>query len=440
MLISSRLWLLGAACLTTALLLTGCSGQQEERLAGERLSVLSLQESLKADDKSLLPPPNLPAAWSNEFWPQAGGYPNHSMQHLALGDDLQPLWRVDIGKGGSKDLPLVASPIIVNDMVITMDSRAHIKAFSTQDGTRLWDQDTWNKSKGERVVTGGLAYGENTLFVTTGFNELLALDIKTGEPLWQQTLPGASQVAPSVMDGRVYVLTIDNRLIALSTKDGAPLWDYLSTQEDTGIVGGASPAINREIVTGAFSSGELTALRVENGSVAWTEKLNNADRLGGLGSIADIKALPIIDKGLLIAMNYGGRMAAIDLRSGQRVWQRDLGGINTPWIAGDVIFALSSKQELVALNRQTGLIYWVHELPLYREPAKRRGALHWYGPLLAGNRLISISSDGEVVETAADSGETKTRWSLDEDIRTPPIVAGGKLYILCNDGTLRVYK
>ena len=190
----------------------------------------------------------------------------------------------------------------------------------------------------------------------------------------------------------------------------------------------------------AFSSGEVAALRVENGSLAWTENLDNANNFGGLSSISDIKALPVIDKGLLIAMNFGGRIAAIDIRSGARIWQRDIGGSGTPWVADDSIFVISSDNHLIALNRKTGLIYWVEKLPSYENAEKRKNPITWQGPVLAGGRLIMAGSHGGVIEAAPSSGEILKQWSTGQGMSITPIVAGETLYLLSSHGTLYAYK
>lgn len=428
------------ALAATTLVLGACGSDKAIPLQGERLSVLELQEDLVADSADVLPPMALPEAWKNEFWPQAAGYPNHSMQHLALGAHLKPAWKKKIGVGGSKDIPLMAQPIVVNGMVIVLDAASFVRAFNVEDGNLVWEQGAGFKEKDDTVITGGLAYGDQKIFLTNGYNELYAMDYKTGELLWKKTLPGPSQIAPTVLDGRVYVLTIDNSLQAFSTHDGSPVWEYSAVSEGTGVIGGASPAANREVVIAAFSSGEIAALRVENGATAWTESLDTVGRFGGLGSIADIKAAPVLDKGLLIAMNYSGRMAAIDLRSGRRIWQRDIGGENVPWVAGDTIFAVTSENNLVALNRKTGLIYWIKQLQAYRDPDDKDDPVQWQGPILAGGRLLLVSSYGRVIEVSPEDGELLTAWETGRDISVPPTLAGGRLYLISDNGLLNVYQ
>src|SRR5690606_24108716 len=127
--------------------------------------------------------------------------------------------------------------------------------------------------------------------------------------------------------------------------------------------------------------------------VAWSENLAAYRRTTGLAGLADIRGLPVIDKGVVIAISFGGLMTAIDERTGDPIWQREFGGSETPWVAGNHVFVLSSENELVAMGRDNGVIRWVTQLPRYGNEDKRRDPLYWTGPVLAGGRLIAVGSN-----------------------------------------------
>jgi outer membrane protein assembly factor BamB len=238
------------------------------------------------------------------------------------------------------------------------------------------------------------------------------------------------------MDGRLYVTTVENKLIAMNATDGAPLWEYAGISEMAGLVGAASPGANHEIVVPVFTSGEITALRIENGSVAWTDNLSTVRNFGGVESLADIKAMPVMEKGIIIAISFGGRLVAIDERSGNRIWQREIGGINTPWLAGNHLFVLSLNNELIALGRETGSIRWVTKLPRSVDD----DPLMFTGPMLAGGRLLCFGSDGRIIEADPVEGKIIREWDSGSDLHIPPIVAGGTLYLLSDDGILTAYR
>lgn len=409
-------------------------------LPGERLSILEMHNQLLPEDKGGAAF-TLPEAWDNDFWPQAGGYPNHAMQHLALNQgELKLAWRADIGAGGTARMPLVARPIVADGRVFALDTANRLGAYNVQDGKQLWRIDARKQGEKESSIAGGIAFSGGVLYVSAGYNEIIAINPQDGEIYWRTAIDSPTRAAPTINEGRVFVVTQTNTLTALDAKSGAVLWDYSGMEGSASLVGGASPAAEAGLVVPAFSSGEIYALRIENGSLAWSDNLASMLRLGGLSGIADISGYPVIDKGLVFAISYAGRMVAIDAQTGMRIWTREIGGSDTPWVAGNTVFALTSQGELVSLERETGAVRWVTQMRQYDNPDKRTGRIIWSGPVLAGGRLFLTGTGGRVAEIAPDTGKLLTQWTAGRNLTLPPIVAGGTLYLLADDGTLLAYR
>lgn len=427
----------------SALLLSGCSSDDDKvPLPGQRISVLELQRNLEPQDNMIKPVGFIaPEAWANEFWPQAGGYPNHSMQHLALNNGaLKEIWSKDIGEGDQDGFPLIAQPVVFDNRVFTLDTEAEVRALDLKTGKEIWSREVRPKKEDEAVITGGIAYSSGKLFVTSGYSEILALNPADGKTVWKAKLSSPSRAAPSILGDRVFVVTLENKIIALNASDGSTLWDYQALTELSSIVGAASPAVNNELVIPAFSSGEIIALRVENGSIAWNDDLSPTTRVGGLSALPDIQGMPVIDKDLVFAVSFGGKMVAINHTTGQRVWEKEISGTETPWVAGNAIFVITANNELLSLNRDSGTINWVQPLKSYiKEDAGRMGLL-WAGPVLAGGRLILTGPEGNVLEVDPDTGAMIRRMKLKDTIAVSPVVANGTLLLLTKEGTLRAYR
>lgn len=410
------------------------SSDDKKPLPGERIPVLALEKQLEAEDAALKAQGFVaPAPWRNEFWPQAGGYPSHVMQNLALGaGELRRAWTANVGEGASSRIPLTAQPIVADSRVFTLDANSRLSAFSTADGKLLWSAQVRPEEEDEEVIGGGLAWSAGALYATTGYNNVMALDPETGAARWNVRIASPARAAPSVVGSRVFVSTLDNRLIALNAADGAVLWEYAGIGGTTGLIGAASPAATASFVIPAFSSGEIMALRVENGAVAWTDTLSSAVRSDNLAGLSDISGLPVVDKGIVFAVSFGGRLVAIDEITGARVWQREISGADTPWVAGNHLFLATSDNRLVALGRDTGAIRWVASL---RKGERDRPVL-WSGPILAGGRLILVNTEGLMIEVSPETGDLIRSRELGAAVSLPPLVAEETLYILADDGTL----
>jgi len=190
------------------------------------------------------------------------------------------------------------------------------------------------------------------------------------------------------------------------------------------------------VVVAPFSSGDVIAIRLENGRQVWNDSLASVRRGTAVSALADIIGHPVISRGLVIVISHGGRMVAIDARTGNRAWEQDFGGVDTPWVVGDEIFVLSSTPELVALTRRQGQIRWIAPLPRFDRPDRRENPIDWTGPVMAGGRLWLANTRGELVGLNPADGSVATRVPLPGPVRISPVVAGGTMYVLTDGGEL----
>ncbi|MEM7070589.1 MAG: PQQ-binding-like beta-propeller repeat protein [Pseudomonadota bacterium] len=183
----------------------------------------------------------------------------------------------------------------------------------------------------------------------------------------------------------------------------------------------------------------LLALRTTNGRVLWSDTLTAARQLEGLSNFSDIRGMPVIDRGLVLAISFGGRMNAIDMQSGSRIWSKRIGGVQMPWVAGDFIFVVSNDNELVALLRDNGAIRWVRPLQKWTDEDQEE-RVAWSGPILANGQLILVNQIGQMVFISAKDGTINQTFNIGASLRTLPIIAQNTLFILDENGSLRAWR
>ncbi|RMF07436.1 MAG: pyrrolo-quinoline quinone, partial [Alphaproteobacteria bacterium] len=403
--------------------------------------VLAFERQIEPDPRIqdvevVLPPPI-----DYDNWPQAGGYPSHAMQHVALGPNPRKIWKTSIGDGSTDRKWLITGPVVADGRVFAIDTDAVVVAIDAANGNKLWQHKIEREDESSAVsFGGGVAYDDGVVFASTGYGVIAALDARTGREIWREFLTVPLRGAPTVTDGQVYVHTYDNQLYALDAATGEILWDHVGIVEVAGILGNASPAVASGTVVAAYSSGELVALTVENGRATWSDTLTRRGAMTPLASLNDIDGHPVIDRGRVYAASHAGRMVAIDLRTGERLWERNIGSLQTPWVAGEFIYLLTVENELVCLGRANGRVRWVRQLQRYKDQEDRKGLLQWAGPVLAGDRLVVTSSHGYALSVSPYTGEILSGMKLSDKAFLAPVVADGVLYILTDDGELLALK
>ncbi len=439
------------AITAAALFLTACASGEDisEPDAGgvysdsnqERISVLTFEQQLEVDPAIADVRVILPRPYRNRDWPQDGGTASNAVQHLALGSTLERAWRTSVGRGSDIMTRQIMGPVVEDGRVFTIDTRGLVTAVNAENGRSLWTVRLEKKGEKRAVAFGGgLAVFNGVLYATTGYGFVAALDARTGNEIWRYDGLVPMRGAPSIADGRLFVITHDNQIIALDAKSGSMLWTQAGLPEDAGLLTAASPAVVSDTVIAGLSSGELLALRVENGRLTWQDTLSRTRRLTPLATLADIDGNPVIDRNRVYAVGHAGRMVAIDMRSGERVWESNVPSVNTPWIAGDYLYLVSVDAELTAISAADGRVRWVTRLQRFVNPDNRKNPIIWTGPVLAGDRLIVASSHGYILSVSPYTGDFLGAEKLPSGVVASLAVADETLYLVTENADLLAYR
>jgi outer membrane protein assembly factor BamB len=428
-----------------ASLLGGCGILDKKKKTtpslGERISILSSEAAITVDPALAGVPITLPAADINGQWTQPGGNASKSMGHLALAAAPAVAWRASIGEGSSNRSALASAPVVADGKVFTIDTQATVRAFDAQSGKVVWQTQVRGEgSPSGALFGGGVSFEAGRLYATNGAGYAAALDATNGTLLWQVRPGSPLRGSPTVANDNVYVVSQDNQIFALNPADGKTRWTSSAAVEIAGVFGSAAPAAAQGTVVAGFSSGELNAYRYENGRVLWQDALSRTSISTAVTTLSDIDADPVIDGGRVYAVGQGGRMVALELVTGQRIWEINVAGTATPWVAGDWIFVVTDDAQLLAIARATGRIRWMTQLQRWRDVKDKQGSISWVGPVLAGDRLILANNMGQVVNVSPYDGAVQSTVATGNRISLSPVVANNTLYTLNDNGQLTAWR
>lgn len=429
--------------------LTGCKGglfgggdEKTTPTVGNRVPILSRIESGAEVDPALAAiSVVLPPARVNAEWGQTGGSASKSYGHLALADNPSKVWTAQVA-GSSNRMRLASAPVVGSGKLFAEGTDGVIVAFDKATGAKLWTrgEDDMTKDQAPSAFGGGVSYEAGKVYATNGIGDVKALNAETGEVIWKVKPAGPMRGSPTIAFGQLFVMTQDNQILSLNINDGSLVWDESGSNTQSGVFGVAAPAAGQGTIVAGYSSGELTAYRYENGRSLWSDALARTNISTTVGTITDIDADPIIDSGRVYALGQGGRMAAYELVTGQRIWELNLAGISTPAIAGEWIFTLTDDARLLAIARSSGRVRWITQLQGFKDEKDKKGPIFWTGPVLAGGHLWVASSRGEVWKVSAGEGSASMFADVGQPVSLPPLVADGFLYVLDDSGTIHAWK
>lgn len=425
--------------------LSGCGLFDKAPLdvSGERISVIRENRNIKPDYSARQIQVRLPRAKINYAWEQTGLTASHKGDHLKSGGNLDELWNISFGEGSSKRNALISAPVADSHNVYTVDAEGVVKAYKLADGEIVWEKKVKplnRKAKDNSMSGAGIAVKGNKVFVTTGFGQVFALNKTDGNIVWNQDIKSPIRIAPTVDGDLVIVQSLDNGIFALNENTGKEMWKDKLEEEATTMIGGGAPAYSagKDLVLAGFSNGQIQAYKASTGTPLWSEWVVSSTSTESLSDITAIKANPIIDNDKAYVVGYNGPMVAIDIRTGAKVWQREISASSQPWLAGNFLFVLTEDSDLVAINKQDGKIVWTTIIPYANDDEKL--GVFTSGPLLANDALLVASSNGKLFSVSPYNGRIMGIADIEEGVETAPIMTGETLLITTKEAEITAYK
>ncbi|SLN59006.1 outer membrane protein assembly factor BamB family protein [Pseudooctadecabacter jejudonensis] len=428
-----------AAC--AALGLLSACGEADIVLPGERLDIRGdavVAEAFVNETRAI----SLPAQVANAEWTHRGGGPAHQITHPALGATLTQIFSADIGSGNTRRLRITADPVVAGGRVFTLDARSQVTATST-GGETLWSASTTPATDNATDASGGgLAADGDLLVATTGFGEVVALDPATGGEIWRQDLDAPGTSAPTIRGDLVYVVSRDGRAWAIERGNGRVRWTINTLTPGANFSGGAGAAVTSDLAIFPFPTGEVLAAFPEGGLRRWSTVVTGQRAGQAASNISDIAGDPVVDGNTVYVGNVSGRVVALNVDTGDRIWTATEGVVGPVWPAGGSVFLVSDIGELVRLDASSGQPIWRVALPGFEETRERRQKTRFahYGPIIAGGRVIVASSDGVLRQFDPASGAVVGTAAIPGGATSNPVVANGILYVVSERGQLVAFR
>mgnify|MGYP001794138261 CR=1 FL=1 len=354
----------------SVLSLTACSilnrgnaqREAEEALEKEgRITMVLGDERLQPDPDLVSEIVTLPPARDlSDGWPQAGSRASKAIGHINAAADLEIAWRTNVGAGSDRSSALTTPPVASADTIYAIDARQVITAINASNGNRIWSKKLESGSRRDnRGVGSGIGLEGETLVIASAYGFVAAMDASNGNELWRTETEAPMTGSPTIKDGRIFVSSNNNEVLALALETGSVLWSDQAIAESARVLGSPSPAAVEDIVVAPYSSGEVIAYLANNGRRLWAEALASVGQFTPISSINDIGARPILGGGLVFAASQSGVFAAIDGRTGNRIWQQPIGTTQAPALTGEYLFIMGVDAELACIKAGTGQVVWV---------------------------------------------------------------------------------
>lgn len=406
----------------------------------ERISVLEANIDNTASFNSAEAPITLPKIMSNNQWHKSHGYKNITAQNISAPEKFNIRNIESIGKKSKEDTKYTIAPVIDKEKIFTIDGRGKVSSFNLNNIRKeIWTYQIDIDGNSGNFSNAGILYHEGRIFISTGYNKVVALDAESGGLIWNRNINAVARSAPDANNGVLLVNTVENTVYALDIKDGAILWNHSGTAEEISVLGTASPVVYKDLVFASYSSGELYAINLKNGTVAWFDSLATRSDVKN-GSFVDIDSAPLVVGDKTFVINNQGTLVAYNTLTGSRIWELLVSGSKNLWYANEYLYLINAESQLLAINTDLGKIAWTKQLPKYEKPKKQKDPYLWSGPVLAGNRLLIAGYHGVLLSVSPKNGDIISTTKILDGVAHTPVVAHNSVFFINQKAQLSVYR
>ncbi|WP_299998235.1 outer membrane protein assembly factor BamB [uncultured Cedecea sp.] len=342
------------------------------------------------------------------------------------------VWQASVGNGVG-DFYSNLHPAWQGGTVYAADRRGLVKAVNADDGKQIWQTDLAEKtgffsSNISALLSGGLTVEGSHIFVGTEKAKVYALNTDDGSVAWETTVAGEALSSPVVSDGLVLIHTGNGLLQALDETDGSIKWTVNLEIPALSLRGESAPAVAFGAALVGGDNGRVNAVLMQQGQLIWQQRISQATGTTEIDRLSDVDTTPVIVNGVVYALAYNGNFAALDLRSGQIIWKRELGSVLDFVINDNHIYLVDQNDRIISLTIDGGVTVWTQSELLHRGLTS---------PVLYDGYIVVGDSEGYMHWVNTSDGRFVAQQKVDSSgFQTDPVVAGNKLLIQAKNGNL----
>ncbi|MBU3594506.1 outer membrane protein assembly factor BamB [Polynucleobacter sp. 71A-WALBACH] len=335
--------------------------------------------------------------------------------------DLSPVWSTGIGSSE----PFNFHPSVAGEAVFAASHRGNLTKLDLRTGEKLWEV-----SVPDRLSIGPGSDGRTTAVVTTK-GTVYAYD-ETGKPIWNVSVGSEVLSEPVVAGGVVIIRALDNRFIGLDAQTGVRKWTYQRQQSALSLrVGYGMLAIGNEVIVTGFAGGRFGMIAIANGGLVWETPISFPKGFSEIERLNDVTAKPSMDGETICAVSYQGRIGCGQARTGNLLWFKDFSSYTGTAQSPDLVFSSNEKSHVTAFAVKDGSQAWENTQLTFRDVGE---------PLAVGRVVLVGDAQGYVHALSQANGEMLARIRHDSSpISAAPIAVNGLILIQSQGGKLAAY-
>ena len=325
------------------------------------------------------------------------------------------------------------SPLFYNNNLVFYDNKGEITLYDENQKT-LWKNNFYNKSEKKIKPRLNFALKDDILIVTDDVAKYYAINIDTGELLCTKTniVPFNSNI--KIKDDVFYVVDYKNILRSISIKDGSEIWNLKTEESLTKSNTKISIALDDKNIYFNNSIGDITAVDIKSGQLVWQLPTQNNNISQNAFQLSNSEL--VINENTIFFSNNKNEFYSIDSATGLINWKTEISSDLKPVVIGKLIITISEKGYLYIIDKKSGNIIRINDLyKNYKD--KKRNQITPTGFFVALNKIYLTNSDGKLIIVNSNDGNILNVVKVSGGKILQPFINENNLFLISNGSIIK---
>ena len=390
-------------------------------------TILTKQARLEEEFNS-----NLYVKISNGKFNQNSLNNQNDMGELAYEGVLEKIGKYNFSKFNDFDF-INPNPLFYNKNLVFYDNKGTI-IFYDENQKILWENNFYNKSEKKIKPRLNFAVKNNILIVTDDVAKYYAINIDTGELLWTKTniVPFNSNI--KIKDDVFYVVDYKNILRSISIQDGSEIWNLKTEESLTKSNTKISIVLDKKNIYFNNSIGDVTAVDIKSGQLVWQLPTQNNNISQNAFQLSNSEL--VINENTIFFSNNKNEFYSIDTTTGLVNWITEISSDLKPVIIGNLVITISEKGYLYVVDKKSGNIIRINDL--YKDyKDKKRKQIKPTGFFIALNKIYLTNSDGKLIIVNSNEGNILNVVKISGGKILQPFINENNLFLISNGSIIK---
>ena len=318
-----------------------------------------------------------------------------------------------------------------DNSLVFFDDKGSILKFN-QNSELAWKVNYYDKKQKKLNPSIYFASNDKYLIAADSIANLYAINFSNGKLLWKKYNSASFNSELKIYNDKIFLIDVDNIIRCFSLKTGSEIWSFGTQKSFLKSKRKLSLVIQNGLVIFIDTFGDISALDINSGNLVWQAQTINEDIFESSFLLKSSRL--VYEKETIFVSNNQNKFFAINSRNGLIKWEQAINSYLDPVVIKDFIITISEEGYLIVIDKDKGNI--LRSTSIFDVLKNKK--IYPTGFIVAKKFIYVCMSNGRLIKINIEDGKTKNIIKINGETISKPYVLNKKMYILRNNAIIKV--